>query len=61
MGQRHGPYKQVLNACGSTVSSELVQWASELFTAPKRRYIKLISVSSVHVLLFNGGHVCSRL
>ena len=28
-----------LNACGSTVSPELVQWASELLTAPKDRFL----------------------
>ena len=30
---------KVLNACESTVSPELVQWASELLTAPKGRYL----------------------
>ena len=52
MGQQHGPLKG-LNACGSTVSPELVQWASELLTAPKDRY--LADICSVQVLLFSGA------
>ena len=52
-----------LNACESTVSSELVQWPSVLLTAPKNRYIYNLAdtCSSVQVLLFNGDHVCSGL
>ena len=51
-----------LNACESTVSSELVQWASVLLTAPIKEQVYLADIcSSVQVLLFNGDHVCSRL
>ena len=51
-----------LNACESTVSSELVQWASVLLTVPIKEQVYLADIcSSVQVLLFNGGHVCSRL
>ena len=39
---------------------ELVQWESKLLTAPKDRYLADIC-SSVQVLLFSGGHVCSTV
>ena len=49
-----------LNACESTVSSELVQWASVLLTVPIKEQVYLADIcSSVQVLLFNGGHVCT--
>ena len=41
-----------LNACGSTVSPELVQWASELLTAPKDRFLAdLCSSDKAELLL----------
>ena len=51
-----------LNGCESTVSSELVQWISVLLTACTKEQVYLADIcSSVQVLLFNGGHVCSGL
>ena len=42
-----------LNACGSTVSPELVQWASELLTAPKDRFLADVCSSDKAELLLS--------
>ena len=42
-----------LNACGSTVSPELVQWASELLTAPKDKFLADVCSSDKAELLLS--------